>query len=111
MRIVKVSLNDRSYAIQIGAGLLPRLGRECARLGLGRRCAIITDENVAPRFGRRALQSLEGAGFVPGLITVPAGIAEPVKTARTAAKTVVHAFIAGRLSWEKKKGTFWFFQK
>lgn len=73
VRIVKVSLNDRSYAIRIGAGLLGRLGRECARLGLGRRCAIITDRNVGPRFGRRALQSLETAGFEPVLITVPAG--------------------------------------
>jgi 3-dehydroquinate synthase len=81
VRIVKVSLNDRSYAIQIGAGLLPRLGRECARLGLGRRCAIITDENVAPRFGRRTLQILEGAGFEPRLITVPAG--ETAKSLKT----------------------------
>ena len=46
MRIVQVPLGNRSYDIKVGAGLLPRLGTECARLKLGRRCAVITDANV-----------------------------------------------------------------
>ena len=73
MRIVKVSLGRRSYQIQIGSGLLQSLGRNCARLKLGRRCAIISDRNVAPLYGKRALRSLELAGFEPFLLTVPAG--------------------------------------
>lgn len=81
VRIVKVPLNDRSYAIQIGPGLLSQLGRECARLGFGRRCAILTDTNVGPRFGRRVRQSLQAAGFEPLLITVPA--AETAKSLKT----------------------------
>ncbi len=73
MRIVKVRLGPRSYDIKIGTGLLARLGRECARLGLGRRCAIISDRNVAPRFGAAAQRTLARAGFEPVLITVSAG--------------------------------------
>src|SRR6266566_7778984 len=73
MRVVKVSLGERSYPIQIGAGLLGRLGQECARRKLGRRCAIISDTNVAPRFAAKARRALVKAGFDAILITVPAG--------------------------------------
>jgi 3-dehydroquinate synthase len=73
MRLVKVPLGERSYSIRIGAGLLPQLGAACARLKLGRRCAIIADTNVAPRFAARAQAALEAAGFQPVLLTVPAG--------------------------------------
>lgn len=73
MRIVKVPLERRSYCIRIGGGLLARLGDECARLKLGRRCAVISDARVAPRYAGPALASLEAAGFDPLLLTVPAG--------------------------------------
>lgn len=73
MRIVKVPLGERSYSIFIGGGLLAKLGAECARLKLGRRCALITDANVARRYAQPALRSLRAAGFDPVLITVPAG--------------------------------------
>jgi 3-dehydroquinate synthase len=38
-----------------------------------RRCAIISDSNVAPLFADRVKQSLSAAGFQPTLITTPAG--------------------------------------
>ena len=83
MRIVKVSLGNRSYQIKIGMGLLGRLGAECAALGLGRRCVIISDRNVAPRFGPAACESLRQAGFQCELLTVPAGeTAKDLKTVR-----------------------------
>src|ERR1051325_9408390 len=59
--------------MKIGPGLLARLGRECARLRLGQRCAIISDTNVAPRYGKITRQTLAGAGFDCALISVPAG--------------------------------------
>ena len=84
MRTVSVQLGDRSYAIKIGAGLLARLGGECARLKLGSRCAIITDTNVGKRFARAAFNSLANAGFFPSLIVVPAGeTAKSLKTVQT----------------------------
>jgi 3-dehydroquinate synthase len=70
---VNVPLGNRSYDIKIGAGLLARLGAECARLRLGARCAIISDTNVAPRYGKAAQTALVKAGFAPTLVTIPAG--------------------------------------
>jgi 3-dehydroquinate synthase len=73
MRIVPVPLGQRSYAIKVGGGLLPRLGVECARLKLGQRCAVITDANVGRHYVKATLKSLSASGFQPVLITVPAG--------------------------------------
>jgi len=73
MRIVPVSLGSRSYLIKVGSGLLSQLGRECAALKLGQRCAVITDANVGKKFARAALKSLAASGFEPALVTVPAG--------------------------------------
>jgi 3-dehydroquinate synthase len=73
VRIVKVSLGNRSYDIKIGTGLIARVGRECARLGLGRGCVIISDRNVAPLYAKAAQKALVRAGFAVGLVTIPAG--------------------------------------
>lgn len=73
MRVVQVPLGNRSYQIQIGPGLLANLGAECARLGSGNRCAVISDSKVAPRYAAAARKSLKQAGIDPVLITVPAG--------------------------------------
>jgi len=81
MRSVNVSLGSRSYPIQIGTGLLARLGKECARLNAGTRCAIITDTNVGRRYAKLAFNSLVKAGFEPTLVIVPAG--ETAKSLRT----------------------------
>ena len=81
MRNVTVPLGNRSYCIKIGAGLLRRLGTECRRLGLGSRCAVVTDGNVAPFYARAAHAALAEAGFEPVLITVPAG--ETAKNLKT----------------------------
>ena len=73
MRSVKVSLGTRSYDIKIAAGLLASLGKDCAALQLGQKCAVITDTNVAARYAKPALASLKRAGFEPVMVTVPAG--------------------------------------
>ncbi len=73
MYVVKVPLGVRSYTISIGKALLSKLGSECRRLQLGRCCAVITDDNVAPHYGDVALNRLKSAGFDPILIPVPAG--------------------------------------
>jgi 3-dehydroquinate synthase len=84
VRTVSVQLGNRSYSIKIAPGLLEQLGRECARLKLGQRCAIITDTNVGKRFAKAAFNSLAGAGFYPVLIVVPAGeTAKSLKTVQT----------------------------
>ena len=73
MRSVPVPLGERSYTIHVGNGLLARLGDHCRRVKLGERCAVITDTNVAAKYGDLVLRTLKMAGFVPNLITVPAG--------------------------------------
>ncbi|MCS7337529.1 MAG: 3-dehydroquinate synthase [Verrucomicrobiae bacterium] len=81
MRVVKVPLGKRSYRILIGRGLLDQLGHECVKLGLGKRCAVISDQNVAPIYADTAQTSLRAAGFEPVLVVVPAG--ETAKSLRT----------------------------
>jgi len=70
---VSVQLGSRSYAIKIGAGLLRHLGHECARLKLGRSCAIVTDTNVGRHYAKTVFNSLANAGFYPTLVVVPSG--------------------------------------
>jgi 3-dehydroquinate synthase len=81
MRIVKVPLGNRSYNIVIGRGLLSGLGAACRKLGLGTRCAIISDSNVAGRYAKLAQRSLARAGFDALLIVVPSG--ETAKSLKT----------------------------
>jgi 3-dehydroquinate synthase len=88
MRLVNVPLGTRSYPIQIGSGLLARLGSECRPLSLGERCAVISDSNVVSRFATKAVASLRQAGFDPVLITVPAG--ETSKSLRVVADCYDH---------------------
>jgi len=73
MRTVDVSLGVRSYPIFIGSDLLPRIGRQCAKFRLGRRCAVISDSVVARLYAKPVLASLQMAGFEAALVTVPAG--------------------------------------
>jgi 3-dehydroquinate synthase len=73
VRIVHVSLGNRSYDIKIAPGLIDRFGRECARLKLAARCAIITDTNVGKRYAKAVFNSLATTGFSPALIIVQPG--------------------------------------
>src|SRR5687767_7593632 len=81
MRTVKVPLAERAYSIHISQGLLGRLGLECRELELGDKCAVITDINVASRYGRECIKYLMGRGIAAALITVPPG--ETAKSLRT----------------------------
>lgn len=62
-----------SYEAHIGPQLLDQAGNFAAKIFRGGRCAIISDENVAPRFAARLDRSLTAAGFEPTLIAVPPG--------------------------------------
>ena len=73
MREVTVPLGARSYSICVGQRLLAELGRRCAALKLGGRCAIISDANVAKRYAATVERSLRQAGFEAMRITVPSG--------------------------------------
>ncbi len=72
-RLVRVPLGDRSYDILIGPGLIARAGREIAARVKGRRAAIITDENVAPRYLEALTASLAAEGIAVTSLVLPAG--------------------------------------
>ena len=79
MENVHVNLGDRSYDINIGGDQLDQLGSLCLQAGVGKSMLMVTDSNVAPLYGARAVASLEGAGFSVSQAVVPAG--EPSKCA------------------------------
>lgn len=83
MSPVEVDLGDRSYAIEIGPGLLSQVGQRCRSLGLGSRLLLITDEQVGRLYGGVVLKSLKEAGFTVEYATFPAG--EEHKSLKTAA--------------------------
>jgi len=73
MKRVPVRLGKRSYEIEIGAGLLSRIGPLAQRLHLGKKIAVITDTVVGQLYSKKVLQSLKRCQFEVTLIKVPAG--------------------------------------
>ena len=70
---VRVELGERAYDIKIAGGLLQQAGEMIVeRLGK-RRCAIITDENVAALHLGKLQKSLENAGLSHGTIVLTPG--------------------------------------
>jgi 3-dehydroquinate synthase len=70
---VPVALDDRSYEILIGDGLIDRAGAEISKVVPGARAAIVTDENVAALHLPRLVDSLAASGIQAISIVVPAG--------------------------------------
>ncbi len=73
MQSFRVELGPASHEVQIGEGLLDRLGELAGLTGLRGRCALITDTNVAALFGGRAQRALRAGGFDPLTIAVEPG--------------------------------------
>jgi shikimate kinase/3-dehydroquinate synthase len=74
LRFLSVQTQGSSgYTIGLGPGLLDRLGELARDRGLTTRIAVVTDTNVGPQYLKRAMESLEAAGFKPFSCTVPAG--------------------------------------
>jgi 3-dehydroquinate synthase len=90
---VRIRGGVHRYPALINAGLLSQVG-DLARKYLPRkRCAIISDRNVAPLFADRVKNSLASAGFRSTLITIPAG--ERSKTLMQAAAICDQMIAAG----------------
>lgn len=65
---------SKPYDITIARGCLDTLGERCAALfPAGAKAAVISDSNVFPLYGERALDSLQKAGFAPSRFVFPAG--------------------------------------
>lgn len=79
MTEVPVHLSERSYAVQVGSGLLAGAGAAVRAVLPGPKAvAVVTDSTVGPLYAEPVADSLRSAGFEPTVITVPAG--EPSKS-------------------------------
>ena len=73
MPMITVPLGERTYPIHIGSGMLDCLGTHVLE-ALGEiSVAVVTDDNVAPLYLDRAVQSLKAAGMKVCTITLPHG--------------------------------------
>jgi 3-dehydroquinate synthase len=70
---VSIRAGSRSYDAIVGSGLLDGIGSTIAKKTSGRRCAVISDENVARLFAERVVDGLRREEFEPSIIAVPAG--------------------------------------
>ena len=91
---VEVALDDRSYDIVIGRGLIASLGARVAALRSGAKAAIVTDENVARHHLTAAETALSGAGVPASRVIVTVG--EGSKSFR-GFEQVCEAIIAARI--------------
>jgi 3-dehydroquinate synthase len=70
---IEVHAAKHSYRALIDTGLLASAGRALKDVLPPTRCAVISDRNVAHRFGDQLEKSSIAAGYEPKLITVPPG--------------------------------------
>ena len=68
-----IPLGDRAYQAWVGPGLLASVGERAQALGLGKRCAVITDSTVGPLYADGVLASLRKVGIEAHAMQVPAG--------------------------------------
>lgn len=81
---IPVSLARSPYDVEVGCGLLDGCGAAIAGVLPARRCALVTDSNVAPLYAARVADSLKRAGFGSSTIIVPSG--EASKSMRQASE-------------------------
>jgi 3-dehydroquinate synthase len=89
---VEVHAAKHSYRVLIGTGLLANAGDAIKDVLSPTRCALISDTNVAPRFGDQLQKNLVAAGHEPKLITVPSG--EESKTLERAGEICEQMLVA-----------------
>jgi 3-dehydroquinate synthase len=70
---IPIVTSSRSYEAIVGSDLLDSIDTLVAKKISERRCAVVSDENVARIFGERVIESLRREKFEPNLIIVPAG--------------------------------------
>ncbi len=68
---IEIHSAKHSYRAFIGAGLLATAANVIKEVLSPARCAVISDTNVAPRFGDQLQKNLIVAGYEPKLIMVP----------------------------------------
>jgi len=70
---IQVALPGKQYDVVIGNGILSSCGERIASLGIGERCAVISDSNVAPLYSEALCESLRAAGITSYPVNIEAG--------------------------------------
>ena len=73
MQTVTVSLGQRSYPIELGEGLLSRVGELMKAQGIGGRVGIVSNPAVAALYAGEVRESLGDAGYDTALVLIPEG--------------------------------------
>ena len=73
LRRLEVELAERSYPVQIGAGILAEVGPEVKRRTGAARAILITEPSIGRRYAGRVMRSLREAGLRSARIDVPKG--------------------------------------
>ena len=90
---VRVELPGRPYDVIIGKGILSSCGERIASLGIGDRCAVISDSNVAPLYSEGLCKALRASGITPHPVDIEAG--EASKSTACAEKICRQMIAAG----------------
>jgi 3-dehydroquinate synthase len=70
---VPVALSKNPYEVVVGSGILSNTGELVREILPPGKCALITDANIAPLYAETVSRSLGKTGFIPTLVTIPAG--------------------------------------
>jgi 3-dehydroquinate synthase len=81
------------YRVLVGSGLIAQIGKRVRKVLHSKRCAVVTDTNVAPLFADQVERGLTSGGFHPIVITIPAG--EKSKTLEQASAICDQMIAAG----------------
>lgn len=73
VREIIVELGERSYPIVIRNGIMAEAGVRMRDAGLKGKAAVVTNPLVGGLYAGKVMESLEGAGFSPFLVTLPDG--------------------------------------
>jgi len=73
MKTIKVNLENRSYRVVVGAGILGQAGSWLKEVGAGNRLVVITNPVVQGLYGDGLRESLSADGFKVNILTVADG--------------------------------------
>lgn len=91
--VIDVGLEERSYPIRIGDGLLAEVGRHLKNRPVGNRYAIISDDTVSTLYAKQLQNSLAKEGIKYSIFSFPAG--EASKNMQTVAMLCGNLAAAG----------------
>ncbi|HEV8354224.1 MAG TPA: 3-dehydroquinate synthase, partial [bacterium] len=72
-QVIPVRLDDRTYAIYVGDGILPLLPADLGTLEAGAHVAVVSHRPLLRAVGKRLAAALTAWGFAPLVLDVPAG--------------------------------------